>query len=62
MKDNNQKLDEIYNAIVGSELNPNGLLHRVGKLEKQSSVIKKMTWTVAGILMAIGTVLKIVKL
>jgi len=42
------KVDKMYDALVGSELNPNGLIDRVKHIEKQQESIKKRHWMVAG--------------
>ena len=38
----------MYEALVGSELNPDGLIDRVKHIEKQQESIKKRHWMVAG--------------
>ncbi len=54
-----QKIDEIYKAIVGSELHPNGLLERVDRLEKFRTNSLKAAWTLSGVILALGTILKL---
>ena len=44
----NEKIDRIYETLVGTELNPHGLIDRVEKLEKRDSEVKKMQWIVMG--------------
>ena len=44
----NDKIDRIYETLVGTELNPNGLIDRVEKLEKRDGEVKKMQWLVMG--------------
>jgi len=61
MTESERKINEIYDAIVGSELHPNGLLDRVDKLERFKEVVKKTGWTATGVLVAIGTILKFIK-
>jgi len=61
MTESEKKINEIYDAIVGSELHPNGLLDRVDKLERFKEVVKKTGWTATGVLVAIGTILKFIK-
>ncbi len=60
-KDNEAKIDEIYKAIVGSELHPDGLIQRVDKLEKFSGRMKKAIWTITGVLMSLGAILKLIE-
>jgi len=55
------KIDKIYDAIVGSELQPNGLLDRVDRLEKWASSVKRFTWIATGILIAGSAIIKLLK-
>tara|TARA_R110001632_G_scaffold195229_1_gene316819 strand:- start:2200 stop:2382 length:183 start_codon:yes stop_codon:yes gene_type:complete len=59
MENQEQKIDAIYDAIVGSDLNPNGLINRMDKLEKFKAASMKAIWTVGGVILAIGTILKL---
>lgn len=51
-------LKEVKAALLGNEYNPNGFVKRVEKLEKYQSNDKKQKWTLAGIGLALGFVLK----
>lgn len=42
------KVNKMYDALVGSDLNPEGLIDRVKHIEKQQESIKKRHWMVAG--------------
>jgi hypothetical protein len=42
------KINRIYETLVGTELNPHGLIERVEKLEKRDSEIKKFQWIAVG--------------
>ena len=39
---------EIKAALLGSEFNKNGLVHRVDELEKSNAVYKKMQYLIIG--------------
>ena len=59
--DDKRKLDEIYTAIVGSELHPNGLLNRVEKLEQWASNAKRFAWIGTGIFIAGSAIIKLLR-
>ena len=54
-----KKLDAIYDAIVGTELNPNGLIQRMEKVEKDNANTKKLRWTIAGAATIITAIFKL---
>ena len=49
---------ELREALIGNDFNPNGFVKRVEILEKYQSNDKKQKWTLAGIGLAIGFILK----
>ena len=50
------KIDKMYDALVGTELNPNVLIKRVESTEKYISKSKKQKWIAAGVLATLGTI------
>lgn len=48
------KVNKMYDALVGSELNPEGLIDRVKNIEEQQESIKKRHWMVAGAISVIS--------
>ena len=52
------KVDEMYKSIVGSELNPNGLIKRVKTIEDYQNKDKKQKWMVAGGFAVLGLLSK----
>tara|TARA_R110000744_G_scaffold121232_2_gene225761 strand:- start:845 stop:1027 length:183 start_codon:yes stop_codon:yes gene_type:complete len=59
MSDNDEKIQQIYDVIVGSELHPDGMISRIQELENFKSLALKAFWTGTGIALTIGTVLKL---
>jgi hypothetical protein len=51
-------IKELKDFLIGSDLNKNGFINRVESLEKYQSNDKKQKWTLAGIGLAIGFLLK----
>lgn len=51
-------LKEVKEALLGNEYNPNGFIKRVEKVEKYQANDKKQKWTLAGVGLAIGFILK----
>jgi len=51
-------LKEVKEALLGNEYNKRGFIDRVEELEKYQNNDKKQKWTLAGIGLAIGTLLK----
>ena len=43
-----EKINRIYDSLVGSDLQPNGLIERVKNLEVSNEENKKMKWLVMG--------------
>lgn len=43
-----KKVDQIHNALVGSDLNPNGLISRIDDIEDYQSKDKKQKWVALG--------------
>lgn len=43
-----EKISRIYDSLVGSDLQPNGLIERVKNLETSNEENKKMKWLVMG--------------
>jgi len=55
------KIDKMYDAFVGSELNDNSFMKRIARVEKYQSKDKKQKWMVAGIALTLGTLSKFSK-
>ena len=53
-----REVKELKEALVGNDFNSNGFIKRVEEVEKYQSNDKKQKWTVAGIGLAIGFLLK----
>lgn len=54
-----QQVNSIHEALIGNDYNDNGLISRVKKIEQYQSVDKKQKWTIAGVGLAFGFLLKI---
>ena len=54
-------LKEVKEALLGNEYNSKGFIHRVEELENYQSNDKKQKWTLAGIGIAIGFLIKLWK-
>jgi len=52
-------LKEVKDALLGNEYTKEGLIHRLGEIEKYQSNDKKQKWTIAGIGIALGVLLKL---
>lgn len=57
-KTTDQKIDAIYDALTGTELNPNGLIPRIERLEKYQARDKKQKWVAAGGFSVLGVLAK----
>jgi hypothetical protein len=61
LNDMEKKLDSIHDALVGSKLNPKGVIKRVEEVEAYQSRDKKQKWMVAGGFIVISAVVKFFK-
>jgi hypothetical protein len=53
-----KKVDKLYDSIIGSDLQPNGINPRLQKVEEYQSKDKKQKWMVAGAALLLGTIAK----
>ena len=51
-------LKQVKEALLGNEFNKKGFIDRVESLEEYQANDKKQKWTIAGIGIAIGTLIK----
>ena len=58
-KDLKNKIDSIHEAIVGSALQPNGILKRLDELEKLKTEFKRFKFIGVGVITIIGLLLKV---
>ena len=55
------KINRIYETLVGTELNPHGLIDRIETLEKRDGEVKKMQWLIMGGAAVVSFLISIVK-
>ncbi len=53
-----KQINSIHEALIGNDYNDNGLINRVKKVEKYQATDKKQKWTIAGVGIALGFILK----
>tara|TARA_R110000850_G_scaffold64493_4_gene144762 strand:+ start:1347 stop:1550 length:204 start_codon:yes stop_codon:yes gene_type:complete len=49
-----RKIDTLYDAFIGSELQPNGYVKRLEKIEKHQETDKRQKWMFAGGVAVLG--------
>jgi hypothetical protein len=53
-----RQVNSIHEALIGNEYNGEGLIDRVKKVEKYQESDKRQKWTIAGVGITIGFILK----